>query len=31
VHTYGNAQFNTGTRITQPLFDNLMRWRAEPK
>jgi glutamyl endopeptidase len=31
VHTYGGTQFNTGTRITQPLFDNLMRWRTDPK
>lgn len=31
VHAYGSSSSNAGTRITQPLFDNLMRWRADPK
>jgi glutamyl endopeptidase len=32
VHAYGAGptKTNSGTRITQPLFDNLVRWRAEP-
>ena len=31
VHTHGNvgAKRNGGTRITKPLFDNLLRWKAE--
>jgi glutamyl endopeptidase len=30
VHAYGSSSGNSGTRITQPLFDNLVRWKAEP-
>jgi glutamyl endopeptidase len=30
VHAYGSPSTNSGTRITQPLFDNLIRWKAEP-
>ncbi len=29
VHAYGSSANNSGTRITQPLFNNLMRWRSE--
>jgi glutamyl endopeptidase len=29
VHAYGSGSGNSGTRITQPLFENLLRWRAE--
>jgi len=29
VHAYGLTNRNGGTRITQPLFNNLVRWKAE--
>jgi glutamyl endopeptidase len=28
VHAYGGATTNSGTRITQPVFDNLTAWKA---
>jgi glutamyl endopeptidase len=28
VHAYGGATTNSGTRITQPVYDNLVRWKA---
>jgi glutamyl endopeptidase len=28
VHAYGGATTNSGTRITQPVFDNLVAWKA---
>jgi glutamyl endopeptidase len=31
VHAYGSTSSNSGTRITQPLFANLNRWKAEPR
>lgn len=31
AHAYGGSTTNSGTRITQGLFDNLVRWKAEPK
>lgn len=31
VHAYGGTTFNSGTRITKPLFENLINWRNAPK
>ena len=31
VHAYGGTSFNSGTRITEPLFNNLRRWSDAPK
>jgi glutamyl endopeptidase len=28
VHAYGGATANSGTRIVQPVFDNLLAWKA---
>lgn len=28
VHAYGGASTNSGTRIVQPVFNNMMTWRA---
>lgn len=28
IHAYGGAVTNSGTRITKPVFDNLVAWRA---
>ncbi len=28
VHAYGGATSNSGTRITRPVYDNLMRWKV---
>ncbi|WP_328868744.1 endopeptidase [Streptomyces sp. NBC_00287] len=28
VHAYGGATVNSGTRITRPVYDNLVAWRA---
>ncbi|MEU6592634.1 endopeptidase [Streptomyces sp. NPDC046881] len=28
VHAYGGATVNSGTRITQPVYDNLVAWKA---
>ncbi len=29
VHAYGGSARNSGTRITQPLFNNIVKWAAE--
>lgn len=31
AHAYGSNSGNSGTRITAPLFQNLIRWREDPK
>ena len=31
AHAYGGTSLNSGTRITEPLFNNLIRWQSEPK
>jgi len=28
IHAYGGATTNSGTRIVQPVFDNLVAWKA---
>lgn len=28
IHAYGGVSTNSGTRITSPVFDNMMAWRA---
>lgn len=28
IHAYGGATTNSGTRITRPVFDNMVRWKA---
>lgn len=30
AHAYGGSSANAGTRITRPLFENLVRWKNEP-
>jgi hypothetical protein len=28
IHAYGGASTNSGTRIIQPVYDNMVAWKA---
>lgn len=30
IHAYGSSQYNSGTRITEGVFNNLLNWKNEP-